>query len=83
MDAPEETPDDMVPAPQEGGPAPGIESEVVRTSQARVACDGGGELGHPQVWLNLGDEGRIACPYCSRVFVLEGSRHDEPEDGGG
>ena len=53
--------------------------EIVRTSETRVACDGGAH-GHPQVWLNLGDDGRIACPYCSRVFVLAGSRHDTPGD---
>ena len=38
----------------------------------RVACDGGGgPLGHPKVYLNMGDEGEIVCPYCSRHFVLK------------
>lgn len=36
-----------------------------------VACDGGGgPLGHPLVFLNLGPAGSIVCPYCSRRFVL-------------
>jgi uncharacterized Zn-finger protein len=36
-----------------------------------VACDGGGgALGHPKVYLNLGEERRIECPYCSRLYVL-------------
>ena len=45
----------------------------------RVACDGGGgPLGHPKVYLNLGAEGRVECPYCSRVFVLrEGAARHE------
>ena len=58
-----------------------VEMEVIRTSDKRVACDGGVH-GHPQVWLNLGDDDRIVCPYCSRVFVLAGSRHDGPENNG-
>ncbi len=37
-----------------------------------VGCDGGGgALGHPLVYLNMGDEDEIVCPYCSRHFVLE------------
>ena len=50
--------------------APVIDDQITVTSR-RIACDGGGgALGHPRVWLNLGDDGRIACPYCSRVFIL-------------
>lgn len=44
------------------------EQPLVVTSR-RVFCNGG-ELGHPGVYLNLGDDGKIACPYCSRHFVL-------------
>ena len=36
-----------------------------------VGCDGGGgPLGHPLVYLKIGDEGEVVCPYCSRRFVL-------------
>jgi uncharacterized Zn-finger protein len=36
-----------------------------------VSCDGGGgSSGHPNVYLNVGIEGKISCPYCSQVFVL-------------
>ncbi|MDC1383674.1 zinc-finger domain-containing protein [Candidatus Puniceispirillum sp.] len=43
---------------------------VTVINDERVACNGGGgPLGHPQVWLNIGTEGRIVCPYCSREFV--------------
>lgn len=68
-----ETPDDASCAP--------FGAEIVRTKGLRVACDGG-TAGHPQVWLNLGDDERVVCPYCSRIFVLEGSRHDRPYDNG-
>ncbi|WP_176442765.1 zinc-finger domain-containing protein [Tropicimonas sediminicola] len=45
------------------------ETEVVTTN--RVACDGGeGALGHPRVWLSLGEDGEVECPYCDKKFVL-------------
>ncbi|QXM25908.1 zinc-finger domain-containing protein [Elioraea tepida] len=48
-------------------PAP---AETITVSETTVACDGGGgALGHPRVFLTLVD-GRVVCPYCSRVFVL-------------
>jgi uncharacterized Zn-finger protein len=43
--------------------------ETIFVDSHRVACDGGGALGHPLVYLELGEEGRVMCPYCSRVFV--------------
>ena len=50
--------------------------EIITVDTDRVACDGGGgALGHPKVYLNLGEEGRVECPYCSRLYVLaEGAR---------
>ena len=46
------------------------ETQVVHDT--RVACDGGGgALGHPKVYLQIGDEGSIDCPYCDRRFVLD------------
>ena len=45
-------------------------SNVIVTNQSRVACNGGGgPLGHPQVWLTLGTDGKVTCPYCSCAFV--------------
>lgn len=49
--------------------------EVIYVPQAVVACDGGGGVeGHPRVYLNLSAEGKIECPYCSRLFVHESKR---------
>jgi len=49
-------------------PAP----EIVEVETRRVSCDGiGGTLGHPRVWLEMGDEGFVECPYCDRRFVLK------------
>ena len=45
--------------------------ETITVDTDRVACDGGGgALGHPKVYLNLGPERRVECPYCSRLYVL-------------
>ena len=47
-----------------------IVTETIYVTEARIACDGGsGPLGHPRVWLMLGTDGEIICPYCSRYYV--------------
>ena len=41
-------------------------------SSSNVICDGGGgALGHPKIYLDMGKEKKIVCPYCSKLFVLE------------
>ncbi len=44
---------------------------IVAVSGDRVACDGGGALGHPRVFLHLGADGAVDCPYCGQRFVRE------------
>ena len=50
--------------------------EVIVVRSKRVACDGvGGALGHPRVWLEMGEAAFVECPYCDRRFVLrEGAK---------
>jgi uncharacterized Zn-finger protein len=44
--------------------------ETIYIDETVAACNGGGgPLGHPKVYLNLGPAGKIECPYCSRLFV--------------
>ncbi|HEY3889895.1 MAG TPA: zinc-finger domain-containing protein [Caulobacteraceae bacterium] len=51
---------------------------MVRTR--RVACDGvGGALGHPRVYLEMGEEPFVECGYCDRRFVLTNKPLDEDE----
>jgi uncharacterized Zn-finger protein len=46
--------------------------EVIVVEDTRVAWDGGGgALGHPKVYLEMGDEGFVECPYCDRRYVLK------------
>ena len=50
--------------------------EIVEVETTRVACDGGdGALGHPKVYLEMGDEDFVECPYCDRRFVLKAKTH--------
>lgn len=51
--------------------------EVEYVETTRICCDGGeGALGHPRVWLSIGPEGFVECPYCDKKFVLkEGADH--------
>ena len=43
--------------------------ETVESDKTEVSCNGGGDLGHPRVYLNMGDKGEVECPYCDRKFV--------------
>lgn len=44
--------------------------EVIEVRTGRIACDGvGGALGHPRVWLEMGEGAFVECPYCDRRFV--------------
>jgi uncharacterized Zn-finger protein len=42
-----------------------------------AACNGGGgAAGHPLVYLNVGPNNRVECPYCSRLYIYEKAKHD-------
>ncbi|WP_421882906.1 zinc-finger domain-containing protein [Pacificispira sp.] len=48
------------------------EPETVTVETSRVSCDGGGgALGHPKVYLQIGPSRRVDCPYCDKRFVLK------------
>lgn len=48
------------------------ETNVVTTSKKRVACDGGGgALGHPKTWLDMGANNQVSCKYCGQIFQLD------------
>lgn len=47
--------------------------EALEVTGHRVVCDGGGgALGHPRVYLEMGDDTQVQCNYCGRLFVLRG-----------
>ena len=53
--------------------------EVIAVDSTRVACDGGGALGHPLVFMEMGDSDFVECGYCDRRFVLRGAGGTEAE----
>ena len=53
------------------------EPETILVDSRKVSCNGGGgALGHPLVWYEMGDEDCVECMYCDRRFVLKGGKHD-------
>jgi uncharacterized Zn-finger protein len=60
--------DQMTPGSPDALPAP----EVILVASRKVKCDGGGgALGHPVVFYDMGEENFVECLYCDRRFVLE------------
>lgn len=54
-------------------PAP----EIIVVDAKKVMCDGGGgALGHPRTYYEMGDDEFVECLYCDRRFVLKGSKED-------
>jgi uncharacterized Zn-finger protein len=52
--------------------------ETLTVTAHRIHCDGGhGALGHPRVFLEIGPDGTVTCPYCDRLYVLDAARADE------
>ena len=68
-------------APPGGIPTPNPEvPETIVVRSKRLACDGvGGALGHPRVWLEMGEANFVECSYCDRRFVL-GADHEVAEN---
>lgn len=70
------------PMPSEPALTPNLPApETIVVRSGRIACDGvGGALGHPRVWLEMGEADFVECPYCDRRFVLaHGSEGPESE----
>lgn len=46
--------------------------EAKKVDSKNVACDGGGgQLGHPRVFLAIDGNNQVICPYCGQTFVLD------------
>lgn len=63
----------MTNPPASAAPAP----EIIEVETKKVSCDGGGgALGHPKVWYDMGEDDFVECGYCDRRFVLKaGAKH--------
>ena len=53
--------------------------EVIRVTSKRVVCDGGGgALGHPRVYMEMGADDQVECGYCDRRFALATGGDGDP-----
>ena len=52
-------------------------TEIIHVKTPAISCDGGGgPLGHPRIYLRITGK-QIACPYCSRIYVLDEGAADD------
>ncbi|GDX36220.1 hypothetical protein LBMAG18_07310 [Alphaproteobacteria bacterium] len=48
--------------------------EVLHVKSKKVNCDGSKTASsHPLVYLNMGDNDYVVCPYCSKYFTINPS----------
>lgn len=44
---------------------------AVEVNMKKISCEGGANAaGHPRVFLNMGDNNEVVCPYCSKKFII-------------
>lgn len=52
--------------------------EILHVSSKKVSCSGGKDAsGHPLVYLDMGKEDYVICPYCSKYFTVKDSNNDK------
>lgn len=61
---------EILDAAMEHAAAQAPEQEIIHVSTKKVSCDGGGALGHPKVFYDMGEDTSVECKYCDRLFVL-------------
>jgi len=52
-------------------PIKATNKDITEVTTKKVHCDGPEFSKHPRVYLNMGDENTVVCPYCSHVFKLK------------
>ncbi|MDE0723733.1 MAG: zinc-finger domain-containing protein [Alphaproteobacteria bacterium] len=52
-------------------PIKATNKEVTEVTSKKAHCDGPEFSGHPRIYLDMGDEKQVVCPYCSHVFKLK------------
>ena len=56
---------------------PALPEGTELTTEHKVSCNGGGgALGHPLVYLEMGADDEVTCGYCGRRFILKGGKAD-------
>ncbi|MBT4770411.1 MAG: zinc-finger domain-containing protein [Rhodospirillaceae bacterium] len=52
--------------------------ESINVSDRAVFCEGDphASMGHPRIYLMIGESGQASCPYCGRRYVLNVAETD-------
>ena len=46
--------------------------DVIYVTSKKLSCKGvDGPLGQPKIYVDMGDDKKILCPYCSKLFILK------------
>ncbi|AIL65491.1 hypothetical protein NOVO_05620 [Rickettsiales bacterium Ac37b] len=55
-------------------------TDIIIVKDKHIQCDGisDNKVGHPLIYLNMGNNDQVMCPYCSRQFVYKPLTHLEP-----
>ena len=55
------------------------QAKTVKVQERKILCEGDPHfpLGHPRVYLDVGDSRGVDCPYCGRRYIL---KKEEPKD---
>ena len=54
-------------------------TDIIETTKRHVACEGDGEIStHPKIYLKIGAENSVTCPYCSKHFILKAEAAKAP-----
>ena len=50
-------------------------SDIISVTTRKISCLGDVESAHPRVYLTMGSEGFVDCPYCGKHYVLASGAH--------
>ena len=61
-----------------------VGSENIRVAHKKLKCMGASPpLDHPHVFLDMGAENQVICPYCSTLYVYDDTLEDFATDPAG
>ena len=44
----------------------------IYVNKKRLSCNGESKsLGHPKVYLEMGQSDKVRCPYCDKIYILQ------------
>ncbi|MBN8827696.1 MAG: zinc-finger domain-containing protein [Sphingobacteriia bacterium] len=54
------------------------EERIIYVNSKAVSCEGENpKIGHPKIYMNMGEAIEATCPYCSMKFILENHNNEK------